>query len=66
MASNTKQIASTEWERHKEVIISLRRSGIVLEGGDGIIATMKKNHGFIARYAIAIILLLHHSDFKSV
>jgi len=49
MASNTKPIAPSEWERHRETIVSLRRSGIILEGEDGIIATMKRDYGFIAR-----------------
>ena len=49
MATNTKQITSADWERHREIIVGLRRSGIILEGDDGIIATMKRDHGFIAR-----------------
>jgi hypothetical protein len=49
MLSNTKHIAPSEWELHREAIVTLRRSGTVLEVEDGIVATMKRDHGFIAR-----------------
>ena len=49
MACNTRQIVPSDWERHKEAIVNLRRSRIILEGEGGIMATMMKDHGFIAR-----------------
>jgi hypothetical protein len=49
MEANTKHIPPREWDRYKETIISLRRSGIILEGEEGIMAIMKRDHGFEAR-----------------
>ena len=49
MEANTKYIPPSEWDRYKETIVSLRRSGIILEGEEGIVAIMKRDHGFEAR-----------------
>ena len=42
------KIAQTEWTRHKETILGLRRSELGLLGKDGIIERMRIEHGFNA------------------
>jgi Clr5 domain len=49
MEAYTKHIPPSEWDRHREAIVRLRRSGIILEGEEGIMAIMKRDHGFEAR-----------------
>jgi hypothetical protein len=49
MEANTKQIPPSEWDRHREAIVELRRLGIILEGEEEIMAIMKRVHGFEAR-----------------
>ncbi|EXJ71123.1 uncharacterized protein A1O5_06117 [Cladophialophora psammophila CBS 110553] len=46
--STSKHILPGEWERHRDRIVGLRRSGTILEGDDGIMAIMKREHGFVA------------------
>jgi len=49
MEANTKHIPPSEWECYRETIVRMRRLGIILEGEEGIVAIMKRDHGFDAR-----------------
>ena len=43
------KITSEEWERHKEAILAMRRSGMTVRGKCGIVDLMKADYGFTAR-----------------
>ncbi|KAL9072179.1 MAG: hypothetical protein Q9157_005209 [Trypethelium eluteriae] len=50
MPSQTKPIATADWERRKSAILDLRRRGVGVKGEDGIAERMKRDHGFAATY----------------
>ena len=47
------KIAQDEWDRVKDVILSLRREKISLKGKNGIIERLCREHDFSATYVIA-------------
>lgn len=43
------KITAGEWERHKDAILGMRRSGVKVKGNGGIIERMREAYGLVAR-----------------
>ena len=37
------------WERHRNTILSMRKAGVELQGANGIMERMKREHNFHAK-----------------